>query len=231
MGEVTAKGGEMATWLVTGANRGIGLELCRQLQERGEDVVAVCRSSSAELDALGCHAVEGIDVASDDAGRRLDAALGPDRALDVVVHNAGVLHRDALDALDLDAAREQLEVNTLAPLRLTAALLPRLGRGSKIGFVSSRAGSIGDGPSGGLYGYRMSKAALNLVGANLARDLAPRGILVALLHPGFVRTGMTGGAGTLDPPEAAAGLIARLDELDVSRSGRFFHANGQEIPW
>jgi NAD(P)-dependent dehydrogenase (short-subunit alcohol dehydrogenase family) len=229
--DTTVEGGAMATWLVTGANRGIGLELCRQLTERGEAVVAVCRSSGTELDALGCRVVDGVDVASEDAARLLDAALGPDLTLDVVVHNAGVLRRDALEALDVDAAREQLEVNTLAPLRLTAALLPRLRNGSKVGFVSSRAGSIGDGPSGGLYGYRMSKAALNLVGANLARDLASRGIHVVLLHPGFVRTGMTSGSGTVDPPEAAAGLIARLDELDASRSGRFFHADGTEIPW
>lgn len=220
----------MTTWLVTGANRGIGLELVRQLHARGDEVLAVCRSGGAELDAVGSRVIDGIDVATDDAGARLDAALA-DVALDVLVHNAGLLRRDSIDALDLDAAREQLEVNALGPLRVTTALLPRLGRGSKIAFVSSRAGSIGDRPSGGTYGYRMSKAALNMAGANLAHDLAPRGIHVVLLHPGFVRTEMTRGAGTFDPPEAAAGLIARIDELDASRSGRFFHATGEEIPW
>lgn len=221
----------MSTWLVTGSNRGIGLELCRQLQARGDDVIGACRSSSGALAAVGCRVVEGIDVATHDAGARLDAALGPDVVLDVVVHNAGVLRRDSIDALDLDAVREQLEVNALGPLRVTTALLPRLESGSKIAFVSSRAGSIGDRPSGGTYGYRMSKAALNMAGANLAHDLAPRGIHVVLLHPGFVRTEMTRGAGSFDPPEAAAGLIARIDELDADRSGRFFHATGEEIPW
>jgi NAD(P)-dependent dehydrogenase (short-subunit alcohol dehydrogenase family) len=220
----------MSTWLVTGANRGIGLELCTQLRARGDDVIAVCRTRSDELDAVGGRVIEGIDVATDDAGARLDAALGA-VALDVLVHNAGVLRRDAIDALDLDVVREQLEVNALGPLRLTAALLPRLGAGSKIALVSSRAGSIGDRPSGGIYGYRMSKAALNMAGANLAHDLAPRGIHVVVLHPGFVRTEMTRGAGTVDPPDAAAGLIARIDELDAACSGRFFHATGEEIPW
>ncbi len=221
----------MATWLVTGANRGIGLELVRQLHARGDEVVAVCRSVAAELDAVGCRVIDGIDVAADDAGARLDAALGPEVVLDVVVHNAGVLRRDSIDTLDHAAVREQLEVNALGPLRVTTALLSRLESGSKIAFVSSRAGSIGDRPSGGTYGYRMSKAALNMAGANLAHDLAPRGIHVVLLHPGFVRTEMTRGAGTFDPPEAAAGLIARIDELDADRSGRFFHATGEEIPW
>ncbi len=220
----------MATWVVTGANRGIGLELCRQAQARGEVVVAACRLASPELTELGCHVVEGLDVTHHDVGELLDAALG-DRQVDVLVCNAGVLRRESLDALDLDGALLQFDVNALGPLRVVSALLTRLRRGSKIGLVSSRAGSIGDGPAGGLYGYRMSKAALNMAGANLAYELAPRGISVVVLHPGFVRTEMTGGAGTVDPTEAAAGLIARIDELDATTSGRFVHANGDAVPW
>lgn len=220
----------MATWVVTGGNRGIGLELCRQAHERGEDVVAACRRSSPELATIGCRVVEDIDVARDDAGTALDGALG-DAAVDVLVCNAGILLHESLDALDLEGARRQFEVNTLGPLRVVSALLPRLGPGAKVGLVSSKAGSIGDGPSGGMYGYRMSKAALNMAGANLAHELAPRGIHVVVLHPGFVRTEMTGGAGGVDPAESAAGLIARIDELDAAGSGRFVHANGDEIPW
>ncbi len=221
----------MATWLVTGANRGIGLELVRQLHERGDTVIATCRSRSGELDAIGCRVVDGIDVSRADVGETLVAALGPDEKLDVVVANAGVGGWDSLDRLDLEQAQRQFDVNTLGPLRIAAALLPRLERGAKLGFVSSKAGSIGDRPSGGNYGYRVSKAALNMAAANLASDLGSRGIHVAVLHPGFVRTDMTGGGGNVDPPEAAAGLIERLDELDASRSGRFFHANGDELPW
>ena len=220
----------MATWLVTGANRGIGLELVRQLHERGETVIAACRSSSGELDAVGCRVVDGIDVGRDDVGAALDAAL-EDGKLDVVVNNAGVGGWDSLERLDFDEMRRQYDVNALGPLRVTLALLPRLEDGGKLGFVSSRAGSIGDRPSGGSYGYRMSKSALNMAAANLAHELAPRGIHVAVLHPGFVRTDMTGGGGNVDADEAAAGLIARLDELDASRSGRFFHADGSEVAW
>ncbi len=221
----------MATWLVTGASRGIGLELVRQLHARGDDVIATCRAGTPELDAVGCRVVEGIDVGSDHVGAALLEALGDGQTIDVVVANAGIGRWDTLETVELDVAREELEVNALGPLRVTLALLPRLGSGGKIALVSSKAGSIGDRPSGGNYGYRMSKAAVNMLGANLAHDLAARGILVAVLHPGFVRTEMTHGGGNVDPPEAAAGLIRQIDVLDASRSGRFFHANGDEIPW
>lgn len=220
----------MGTWVVTGANRGIGLELCRQAHARGEAVYAACRRSSAELDAVGCTVVEGVDVALDDAGAVIDRALG-ESPVDVLVCNAGVMHRDGLEPLDPESIKIQFDVNAVGPLRVIAALLPRLGHGAKIGLVSSKAGSIGDGPSGGNYGYRMSKAALSMAGANLAHELAPRGIHVVVLHPGFVRTEMTHGAGSLDPPESAAGLIARIDELDERSTGRFVHANGDMVPW
>ncbi len=192
----------MTTWLVTGTSRGIGLEVCRQLQARGDTVIAVCRASSTSLAAVGCRVVEGIDLARPDAGTTLDGLLDEGLVIDVLVNNAGILRRDSLE--DFDGAREQFEVNTLGPLGLTHALLPRMREGSKIGFVSSRAGSIGDGPSGGMYGYRMSKAALNMGAANLAHELKPRGIHVVVLHPGFIRTEMTAGAGNEDPEDAAA---------------------------
>ena len=175
--------------------------------------------------------LEGIDVGADAVGEALDAALDPGERIDVVVNNAGIGGWDSLERFDPELARRQYDVNTLGPLRVTLALLPRLDRGAKIGFVSSKAGSIGDRPTGGNYGYRMSKSALNMGAANLAAELASRGILVVVLHPGFVRTEMTSGGGNVDPPEAAAGLIARLDELDASRSGTFVHANGDAVPW
>lgn len=218
------------TWVVTGSNRGIGLEICRQLRERGDRVFAACRTSSKELDALGCTVVKGIDVSSDAAGPAIEKALG-DSKVDVLLNNAGVLLHDQLDTLNFDDIKRQFEINTLGPLRLTRALLGRLQKGSKVGLVSSRAGSIGDGPGGSMYGYRLSKAALNMVGANLARDLSGRGVLVVVLHPGFIRTDMTGGNGNDDPPVAAKGMIARIDELTPEKSGHFFHASGQELPW
>lgn len=222
----------MANWVVTGANRGIGLEITRQLAARGEQVFAACRSASKELEAAGrgVKVVTGVDVTSPEAAEVIRAALGS-ATIDVLFNNAGILVPGGLDAFDLDVIRKQFEVNAIGPLRLTKDLLDKLGSGSKVGFVSSRAGSIGDNGSGGLYGYRMSKAALNMAAVSLARDLAPKGVLVAVVHPGFIRTEMTGGNGNDDPPVAAKGLIALVDQLTPERSGRFFHANGEELPW
>jgi NAD(P)-dependent dehydrogenase (short-subunit alcohol dehydrogenase family) len=220
----------MATILVTGGGRGIGLELCRQASARGDTVIATCRTALAPLRALGVRLEEGIDVTSGDAPRRLADRLSGVR-IDVLVHNAGILTREGLEDLDDDRIRHQFETNALAPLRITAALLPNLPRGGKVAILTSMMGSIEDNASGGMYGYRMSKAAVNIAGVSLARDLAPRGIAVALLHPGYVRTEMTGGRGKIDPPEAVRGLLARIDELTPETSGGFWHSNGKRLPW
>jgi len=220
----------MGTLLITGANRGIGLELARLAAERGDRVIAACRSPSPELEALGVRVESGVDVTSDEAGARLAAAL-EGTTLDVLVNNAGVLERETLEDLDFESIRRQLEVNSLGPLRVTAALLPRLADGAKIAFVTSRMGSIADNTSGGRYGYRMSKAALNIAAVSLAHDLRPRGVAVILLHPGYVATDMTNHSGAVAPADAAAGLLARIDELTLERSGTFRHANGEPLPW
>jgi len=219
----------MATALVTGANRGIGLELTRLLVARGDEVVAACRASSPELDALGVRVETDVDLA-DDALGGLPARLG-DLTLDLLVNNAGVMTWEDLGHLDLDAIRHQLEINALGPLKLTAALRPNLRRGARIALITSRMGSIADNESGGAYGYRISKAALNMAGACLALDLRRDEISVALLHPGWVRTGMTRGNGNIEPAESAAGLLARIDELSLENSGGFWHAEGQTLPW
>ncbi|HEY8075813.1 MAG TPA: SDR family oxidoreductase [Labilithrix sp.] len=218
------------TWLVTGANRGIGLELCRQLAARKEDVIAACRTPSRELDELGVKVVSGVDVSSDEAGDVLLRAT-EGKTLGVLLHNAGIMIPTSLETLDFADIRREMEVNAFGPLRLTKALLPRLAKGSKIAFVSSRVGSIADNGSGGMYGYRMSKCALNMAAVSIARDLAPKGISVVILHPGFIKTDMTGGSGNDEPPVAAKGLLARIDALGPETSGHFYHANGQELPW
>jgi NAD(P)-dependent dehydrogenase (short-subunit alcohol dehydrogenase family) len=219
----------MATVLVTGANRGIGLELCRQLTRRGDTVIGACRAPSAELKALGVRITCGIDVA-DAAGPELLAAELAGVDLDVLVNNAGVLSVETLDDLDLERVRHQFEVNALGPLRVTAALLPNLKRGAVVAIVSSRVGSLTDNRSGGVYGYRISKAAVNMAGVNLAHDLRERGVSVAILHPGLVATEMTGGEG-IPAAEAAAGLIARIDASNLENTGTFWHANGEPLPW
>lgn len=224
----------MATVLITGANRGIGLELARQLHARGDHVIAACRSSNDALGALGVEVLPGIDVADDASVASLAEKLAG-RPLDWLVLNAGILQVDGLAPLDVAGIRRQFEVNALGPLRVTAALASNLGTGGKVALITSRMGSIGDNGSGGMYGYRMSKAALNMAGVSLARDLAGRGIAVVILHPGMVATDMTAGFGhgphMQRPDETATMLIARIDELTLATSGAFRHAKGETLPW
>jgi len=219
----------MTTALVTGANRGIGLELCRQLKERGCDVVATCRRSSAGLDALGIRVMTAVDVTDAGSVAALARQLSGTR-IDLLVNNAGILTVESLADLDYARIREQFEVNTLGPLRVTTALLPNLHEGAKVVIVTSRMGSIGDNGSGGYYGYRISKAGVNMAGVSLARDLKSRGIGVFILHPGMVATEMTDGQG-IPPAESAAMLLARVEELGMAQTGTFHHANGETLPW
>ena len=221
----------MATYLITGANRGIGYEYCRQLQERGETVIAACRTPSEPLEALGVRIEAGVDITSDEAVNNLVQRLGG-LAIDVLINNAGILETTNLVELDIESVRRQFEVNAIGPLRLTRALLPNLHPGSKVILMTSRMGSIDDNSSGGSYGYRMSKVALCMAGKSLTIDLQPRGIAVALLHPGLVSTRMTRfNPQGISAAEAVLGLIKRIDALTLSTTGSFWHANGQLLPW
>jgi NAD(P)-dependent dehydrogenase (short-subunit alcohol dehydrogenase family) len=220
----------MSIAVVTGANRGIGLALVRQLRTRGLSVAAVCRHSSPELDRLGVRIENGIDLTSAEAPAALAARFAHDE-IHLLVHNAGLLIGDTFGSVRPDDVRAQLELNALAPLFITQALTPLLVRGAKVALITSRMGSIGDNTSGGYYGYRMSKAALNAAGVSMAHDLAQRGIAVVILHPGPVRTGMTGGQGALEPDESAVGLLSRIDELRLETTGRFLHQDGSILPW
>ncbi len=219
----------MAHIVITGCNRGIGLELVRQYVERGDAVTAVCRNASEALAATGARVIDGVDVADDAGVARLAENLGDER-IDVLLNNAGILISDTLDTLDFDAMLEQYRVNTLGPLRVTRALRRGLANGSTVAIVSSRVGSIDDNGSGNNYGYRASKTAVNMVGTNLKHDLSADGVAVAILHPGLVATDMTGGTG-IEPADAARGLIARIDELTLDTSGGFWHAEGYRLPW
>ena len=219
----------MATVLVTGANRGIGLQLCRQLAARGDEVIAVCRETTDELSNLGVRVIDGIDVSSGAAVETLRQELDG-HPIDVLINNAGILLRDSFGDIDYDAMAEQYGVNTLGPLRVTEALADNLREGSKVAIVSSRVGSIEDNGSGGNYGYRASKAAVNMIGTNLMHEFRPHGIAVALLHPGLVATDMTGGSG-IDPAESARGLVERIDDLTLENTGGFWHAEGYTLPW
>ncbi|TVP55313.1 MAG: SDR family oxidoreductase [Halomonadaceae bacterium] len=216
--------------VITGANRGIGLELARQWHERGERVTALCRQASEELLALGIRVIEDVDVTDEAVLNRLPDDLNGE-TVDILFNNAGLLTDEGLSTLDMDRIRHQFEVNALGPLKVTKALLPLLKKGSKVALMSSRMGSISDNDSGGRYGYRMTKAALNAAGKSLAIDLAPREVAVAILHPGYVKTAMTGHTGHLEPAEAAGRLIQRVDELTLENSGSFWHSDGTLLPW
>lgn len=219
----------MATVLVTGANRGIGLQLCSQFAARGDDVIAVCRETTDELSALDVRVIDSIDVGSGAAVETLRQELDG-QPIDILVNNAGILLRDAFGDIDYDLMIEHYRINTLGPLRVTEALADNLHEGSKVAIVSSRVGSIEDNGSGGNYGYRASKAAVNMIGTNLKHELLPRGIAVGILHPGLVATDMTSGSG-IPPADSARGLIARIDELTLENTGGFWHAEGYALPW
>ncbi|ERT09902.1 short chain dehydrogenase family protein [Lyngbya aestuarii BL J] len=221
----------MATYLVTGANRGIGLEYCRQLQRRGDDVIAVCRSASDELKNLNVQIETDVDITSETSISELLKRLS-DRPIDVLINNAGIVERISLDNLDFESIRKQFEVNAIGPLRFTHALLPNLKPGSKVIIMTSRMGSIEDNTSGGSYGYRMSKVALSMAGKSLSLDLKPRQIAVAILHPGLVKTRMTNFTDSgITPEESVKGLLARIDELNLENTGNFWHSNGEVLPW
>lgn len=221
------------TALVTGSNRGIGLELCRQLKQRGFEVIATCRHRSPALNELGVEIIEDVEVSDPVSLHNLSDKLGS-RKIDWLINNAGIaggLGLADIDANTVESFKRMFEVNSLGPLLTTQALLKHLHNGSKVGLVTSRMGSIADNDSGGSYAYRMSKSALNAAGKSLSIDLKAKGIAVAILHPGWVRTDMTGHGGLVDADESAAGLLQRMTELTLENSGTFWHMNGDVLPW
>jgi len=218
------------TVVVTGANRGIGLALVEYYRGRGDRVLGVCRQSSPQLDASGAEVLEGVDVADAGAGEKLRQRLHG-ISLDMLINNAGILRVEKLGHIDQAAVMEQFRINALAPLCITDALLGNLRSGSKVAFITSRMGPIADNSSGGYYGYRMSKAALNIAGASLAQDLKSRGISIAILHPGYVQTAMVGFGGDISPSTAAERLGQRIEQLNLENSGSFWHSNGERLPW
>ncbi|MGY8865875.1 MAG: SDR family oxidoreductase [Methylophagaceae bacterium] len=219
--------------LVTGTNRGIGLELCRQLKQRGDEVIATCRKASKELKELDVEIIEGVEV-SDPRSLSVLAGKLNGRKIDWLINNAGIAGGLGLSDIDVDAIesfKRMYEVNSLGPLLTTQTLLNNLSEGSKVGIITSRMGSVADNDSGGSYAYRMSKAAVNAAGKSLSIDLKSKGISVGILHPGYVRTDMTNHNGLMDTDESASGLLARMDELNLNNTGSFWHSNGDLLPW
>lgn len=220
----------MKTALITGANRGIGLALTKNYLAQGWRVIGICRTSSAELDTSGAQVISGVDVTDATAlGRLIEQLEG--KTIDLLINNAGIFQHEQLGNIDYDSIQQQFLVNAEAPLRVTEALLGNLSTGAKIAFITSRMGSIADNTSGGYYGYRMSKAALNAAAMSLTRDLKPRDIAVAILHPGYVQTAMVNFGGDISATESALRLSQRISELTLETSGGFWHSNGEQLPW
>ena len=207
-------------------------ELCHQ---RGDTVYALCRQSSPKLDSLGVNVVEQIDVSSQAGIKKAVTALDG-ITIDLLINNAGILRDEQLNCLNQETITEQFNVNALAPLCLSHALLNNLVSGSKIALITSRMGSVSDNTSGGRYGYRMSKAALNIAAVSLAKDLQSDNIAVGLYHPGYVQTDMVNSNGVLANGDisaevAAKRLIGLMDSLTMAETGVFKHSNGENLPW
>ena len=227
-------------YLVTGANRGIGLEFVRQLTARGDAVEVVARRperSSLLLELAqrfpSLVRIHAADVTNDYNVRALAKEL-EDVGIDVLINNAGVMGRLVpLAEVDLEDVLHTFAVNAVSPLRVTRALLPSLRRGTarRIVHITSKMGSIDDNKSGGAYGYRMSKTALNMASRSLATDLRGEEMVSAVLHPGWVKTDMGGPGAMISAEESVQGLLRVIDGLTLAHSGRFFNYTGEEIPW
>jgi len=223
----------MHTVLITGANRGIGLELVRQYAGDGWRVHACARDPKAatELAAIkGEITIHRLDVADERQIAHLVKELKGD-AIDILINNAGVGGPD--DSTDPDEWLKVFRVNTIAPVRIAEALLPNLemGGGRIVLSLTSRMGSIADNGSGGSYAYRTSKAALNAAMKSLAVDWKRRGIVVVVAHPGWVKTDMGGPSAQISPQRSVAGLRQKLLTLKPADSGSFFNYDGSALPW
>ncbi len=230
----------MPTILITGSNRGIGVELTKHYAGEGWRVIATCRdpagakqlSKVAETsDQVTVYMLDVTDQSSVDA---LSRSLG-DTPIDLLFNNAGTLGDRAgqgFGTIDYDAWRWELEVNLLAPVRVVEAFVDNVAAsdGKQIAVISSKLGSLAEA-SGGLYAYRTSKAAVNMAVSAMASDLASRGITVSSFHPGWVRTDMGGLAAPVSPKKSAAGMAKVLAGLGKDDSGRFLQYDGVELAW
>lgn len=216
--------------VMTGANRGIGLALAGHYAQKGHRITALVRQSSPELDALGIRVIADIELTDAENLGRAVAAL-PDGEIDLLLNVAGIMLWESLDEVRQDDLLRQYQINAIAPLLLTAAVKHKLSNHARLVYLTSRLGSISDNQNGAGYGYRMSKAALNMAAKSLSVDLGKNGISVAVLHPGSVKTSLNKLGGQIEVAEAVAGLTARIAEMTPANNGQFLHQNGQSLAW
>ncbi|KAK3079328.1 hypothetical protein LTS18_005132 [Coniosporium uncinatum] len=229
----------MPTAVVTGANSGIGHAFAKILLAEDFDVYACDVNVGENMKQLKAKTFQ-LDVSSPDSIKKFKGNFEDDQAIDLILNVAGIMsghEEDSLENIDLAKLQKVFGVNTFGPLLLTQALLPNLllSENPRLGTVSSRVGSIADNTTGGIYAYRSSKAAVNSIFRSMAMDLKPKGVVVVLLHPGYVKTGLDpsthGLAEAVEPDEAAEKLIKVLMVKSLNETGRFWHREGQELPW
>ncbi|MFC4725902.1 SDR family oxidoreductase [Glycocaulis abyssi] len=229
----------MPHMLITGANRGIGLEHTRVLLSRGWHVSAACRNPDKASDLKALDPGDGrLKILAYDAGKAgaadaLKAEVsGP---IDILFANAGVFgpNDQSFGNSDFDAITRTLQVNAIAPLKLAEAFADQVAKSQLkvMALQSSRMGSIADNTSGGYYAYRASKAALNAIGRSLSVDLKPKGIITLIFHPGWVKTDMGGAGGTLTVNECVEGQLDLIARANPAMNGRFFHVSGEDLDW
>jgi NAD(P)-dependent dehydrogenase (short-subunit alcohol dehydrogenase family) len=225
---------------ITGANRGIGLELTRQYLAAGEKVFASARDPSIEsLSRLTERYPDNLKIVmldvTDESNIQNVAGSLEGTSIDLLINNAGLFHskHEDFSSLNPDIWIEEFRVNSIAPFLVTRALKSNLANAnsSVVGMISSKMGSMGDNQSGGSYSYRSSKAALNAVSVSLANDLSDLDIPVVALHPGWVQTDMGGPNGLIDVETSATGLKAILDKAGKAESGKFYDYSGKQLPW
>jgi NAD(P)-dependent dehydrogenase (short-subunit alcohol dehydrogenase family) len=228
----------MPVVFISGANRGLGFEFARQYAADGWQVLAGCRSPAT---AQNLKDLKGVETVALDVADPLSiaAAVGAleGKSIDLLINNAGIFgstvgdDAQSFENQPSDMWVDVLRTNVIAPFEVTRAFLPLLKKGSTVAIVSSELGSIAQNAGGGMYAYRSSKAAVNMVGRSLAADLKPHGISVVLLHPGWVHTDMGGPAAPVSPADSIAGLRRVLAEVTPATSGRFISFKGSELPW
>lgn len=231
----------MSTILITGANRGLGLEFCRQYAVAGWRILACCRhpESADRLQELARQypdiQIEALDVADFNQIDELSIRLR-DENIDILLNNAGVYGdsaRDGFGRLDYQTWTKNLVINSQAPVKMAEAFLPQLERSEKklIVCVSSLMGSMADNTSGGSILYRSSKAALNAAMKSLSIDLNSRSIGVLIFHPGWVRTDMGGSNALINAEESVSGMSKQINQFSLDQSGRFVKYDGSALPW
>ncbi|MEO1128711.1 MAG: SDR family oxidoreductase [Planctomycetota bacterium] len=224
----------MHTYVITGANRGLGLELARQLKDAGHTVIGTARTPEPGDELHGiADRVASCDVTSDASVRALAASLDG-TPIDVLINNAGFgPNAGTIDQLDMDNFEQAMAINALGPARVAKALLPQLraGGGRRIVSISSQLGSIENAAGGGYHAYRASKAALNMLNRCMAHDLASDGFICLAIHPGWVRTRMGGEQAPLSPQESARGMIEVINGMTPSHNGAFVDHLGETLPW